>query len=135
MAAPYLSTLEASDLLLRYNIEGVFPGEGRLRAASDRLDFGQRPFIGSKYSPTQARQFPRSETLADDVAGQVPDDVKRWVALEAYKLTQPDSPPLTSEPIPSVGQLTYARPARSDAERYQDGLLDRYKVRTALLRG
>ena len=63
----------------------------------------------------------------------VPEAVKNWVALEAYKLSLPDSPPVTSEPIPTIGTIQYSRPASSQVERLQDGILDCYFRRVGSL--
>jgi hypothetical protein len=60
-------------------------------------------------------------------------DIHNWVALEAYKLSLPDASPVSSEPIPTIGTIQYSRAARSQVDRYQDGLVERYFRRVGSL--
>ena len=120
----YLTPGEASERLRGFSIFWV-PLQRHLKAPSHRLD-GFCPFLSERYGVAQQLAFPRTYTLDGDTAGEVPESIKDWVALEAYKLSQPDAQPVTSEPIPTIGTIQYSRPARSQAERYQDGILERY---------
>jgi hypothetical protein len=79
-------------------------------------------------------RFPRTYNIEGDTADEVPESIKDWVALEAYKLSLPDAPPVSSEPIPTIGTIQYSRPARSQVDRYQeDGLVERYFCRVGSL--
>ena len=45
-----------------------------------------------------------------------------------------DVPPVSSEPILTIGTIQYSRPARSQVDRYQeDGLVERYFRRVGSL--
>jgi hypothetical protein len=86
------------------------PLQGQLEAASHRLD-NMGSYLGGRYGGSQQLAFPRTHTVDDDVDGVVPESIKDWVALEAYKLSLPDSPPVKSEPIPTIGTIQFSRPA------------------------
>ena len=82
--------------------------------------------MGGRLAVAQPLAFPRTYNIEGDTADEVPESIKDWVALEAYKLSLPDAPPVSSEPIPTIGTIQYSRPARSQVDRYQDGLVERY---------
>ena len=127
----YVTPAEASERLRAHGFEGV-PLQGHLDLASRRVD-AKGPFVAGRLAEDQELAFPRTYNLDGDTHGEVPEAVKNWVALEAYKLSLPDAPPVTSEPIPTIGAIQYSRPARSQVERLQDGILNRYFRRVGSL--
>jgi hypothetical protein len=104
----YVTPAEASERLRAHGFEGV-PLQGHLDLASQRLD-AKGPYVAGRLGESQALAFPRT-----------------------YNFSLPDAPPVTSEPIPTIGAIQYARPARSQVERLQDGLLNRYFRRVGSL--
>lgn len=140
MSAPaYVTLTEAIDKLAGFGVSDSVPTPVKLtdqllRMASDRLDALHSPFVGGRYSLSQDRQFPRDETLEGDVAGQVPDAVKEWVAMEAYSLSRDGKAetPVVSVSVSDLGSTTYAAPHYSYLERIQRYLLERYQEKTAL---
>ena len=104
----YLSKEEAEDRLLReYEFDAVLR-PGHVRGGSRMLE---------RHAPFSAFSL-SSVTL--------PEDVLNWVALEAYKLSRPDEPAVSSVSVQHLGGKTYAKPLRSQAERLQEGLLEPY---------
>ena len=82
---------------------------------------------GRRLAVAQPLAFPRTYNIEGDTADEVLESIKDWVALEAYKLSLPEAPRVSSEPIPTIGTIQYSRPARSQVDRYQeDGLVERY---------
>lgn len=78
-----------------------------LNEASDMID-ASGPFIGVRYSDTQARAFPRSVTIAGDTEGVVPERVLNAVVLAAYAKKQNiDEAPIKSESVGDIS-VTYA---------------------------
>ncbi len=128
----YLTAAEAEDLLLsRYGIDAsLLPGH--VDAASGNLD-GGGPYYGYKVSSTQPLAFPRSYTAPGDTANTLPENVKAWVALEAYKLSKADEPGVTSKSVDGIGSKSYARPGIPIEVRLQSGLLTPYLMRTGAL--
>lgn len=124
--ASYITPDEAHILLSEHEIDAL-PTSGALELASDAAD-ASGPFIGRRYSTSQARAFPRSVTIAGDTAGQVPERVERWVALEAYKLDVNEDPPVTSVSLTAAGSVTYATPKVSQASRLQKIILRPYQT-------
>ena len=126
--APYLSnTAMAARLAARYPrsfpTAPVIDG-GDADIASDKLD-ASGPFLGEKYDPAQARQFPRTYLRDGDVPGAVPDGVLEWVALRAYRLSEDDEPAIASEGIGDI-RVSYATPKLSQATERMTGLLRPY---------
>jgi hypothetical protein len=100
---------------------------GHVRTASDRLD-RLGPYLGEKYSATQARQFPRSVQLDGELAGAVPDPIKDWIALEAWKRASPnENAEVASTTLAGAGGVVYARPLKHVAQTSQEGILARYQ--------
>lgn len=127
--ASYITAIQAYDYLSQHGID-YLPDSGSLELASDALD-NSGPFRGLRYAGSaQVRAFPRTVTVAGDTIGQVPDRVKRWVALESYRLGTNDEPPITSINLTSAGSVTYASPKAPKAERLQGVLLSPYLSRT-----
>lgn len=128
----FLTAAEAEDLLLsRYGIDAsLLPGH--VEAASGNLD-GGGPYYGSKVSSTQSLAFPRSYTAPGDTANLVPENVKVWVALEAYKLSKADEPGVTSKSVDGIGSKSYARPGVPIEVRLQSGLLNPYIMKAGVL--
>lgn len=127
--ASYITANEAYTYLGQHGLD-YLPDLGSLELASNALD-DAGPFRGLRYAgSTQVRAFPRTYTVAGDTAGQVPDRVKRWVALESYRLGTNDEPPITSISLTSAGSVTYAAPKAPKAGRLQKNLLTPYLSRT-----
>ena len=125
MPAAYLTTEQATARLTDYEIQAA-PSQAELRIASDDLDL-EGPFVADRFDPAQMREFPRSETVRDDVAGSVPALVLDWVALRAYALSEDDEAPVLSERVSSIS-VSYARPKKGRVERLMANLLRPYRA-------
>lgn len=125
MPAAYLTPTEAEARLTRHKIVGS-PSQADLEIASDDLD-GLGRFVGEKLNPAQHREFPRTTTVQDDVAGSVPPRVLDWVALRAHQHSEDDEPPVLSERISSIG-VSYARGKVSRTSRLMANLLRFYRT-------
>lgn len=124
MAAAYLTSAQAQTILTGFGLDGSGISDVLLKLASDDLD-ERRVYIGERYLEDQLRQFPRSITVSDDTAGQVPERILQWVALHAYELTQEDEAPVKSERISKIS-TTFARGNRSIVSRLKRHLLRPY---------
>src|SRR5215212_11606185 len=125
----YITSSEASDRLALYGIDHT-PPLGIVEAASDRLD-AFRSFLGDKTAgDAQAREFPRDEAPDGETANLVPERVKRWVALEAYKMDVGESPGITSIST-QIGSKSFETPKYERATMFQKGLLAPYLTRRA----
>lgn len=122
--APYLTATDAQSRLAAYSITAT-PTEMQLILASDELD-RKGGFIGERYSETQLRAFPRTETVSGDTEGVVPDRVLDWVAITAYELSELDEPPVKHERIESLS-ITFTRGRRSQPWRFKRFLLSDYR--------
>ena len=129
MPAAYLTTQQATTRLAAYEIQAA-PSEVELRIASDDLDLREGPFVADRLGPAQVREFPRSATVRDDVAGSVPAQVLDWVALRAYQLSEDDEPAVLSEKVSSIS-VRYARGKKGRVERLMANLLRPYRARRA----
>ena len=129
----YLTSSEASMRLSDFDLDG-YPAQGLLNVASRRLD-SLGPFVGDRLDHDQVLAFPRDVTLDGDTPGEVPDAVKDFVALEAFRLSQDDDVTTQSASIGGNISMTFARPATSREERIQRRLIHRYLARTALRSG
>lgn len=134
MPVPYLTTGQATARLALYAITAApaSPSAAELAIASDALD--QRGnYVGEPASTVQLRSFPRSITIADDLAGAVPDRVLDWVALRAYQLSIDDAPPIAQEKVGSLGVQYRTSAGRgrgkvSRPERLMANLLRAYRA-------
>lgn len=127
----YMTGAVASTRLLdRYGFTATLT-DGLVAAASLALD-NKSAYLGERYVAGQALAFPRTYTAPGDTEGVVPEAVLDWVALEAYKLSREDEPAVSSKSVQHLGSKTYARPARSQAERLQASLLSAYSRGSAV---
>lgn len=89
------------------------------------------PFVGARYDPNQADDFPRSVTLEGDVEGAVPDVVLDFVALRAATLADSENVTALSGMSRGLDVLrrseNYARPKLSKMEVYLRNALARVK--------
>ncbi len=115
--APYLSAADANARLLsRFAITATV-NAGDVDIASDALD-AKAPFLGEKYDPTQARQFPRTSLRGLDVAEMVPEAVLDYVALRAAYSSQAENMEVLSSHGLGPMSKSYARPKTTKLEAY-----------------
>jgi hypothetical protein len=139
MSAPaYADNFDVEPVLYKYSI----PSPGRageeapfgtlLELASDLLDDHLGPFVGTRFSPTQLRQFPRSVTLPGDEVNATPLAVKEWVVITAHQLKTGDpTAPVTGESV-GVISVSYAKAEYPRLEKIKDALISRYQEKVAL---
>ncbi len=116
----YQTPTEAQSRLSgRYGVSATLL-QGHVDDASLEAD-ARGPWLGEKYARAQVLFFPRSETLPGDMAGQVPEAVKNFVALYACKLSRADEPGVAAKSVQHLGSKTYSRPALSEVDRLLKG--------------
>ncbi len=125
MPAAYLTPEQATPRLAAYSITAT-PTPAELSLASDDLDYNRGPFVGTRYAPTQLREFPRDPFVRDDPAGLVPGAVLDWVALRAYQLQIDDEPNVQKERVDTIAIDYTGRGKRSRLSRLMDNLLKPY---------
>lgn len=125
MPAAYITKTEATELLAGMSITANLT-DVELELASDDLDL-QGPFVGQVYSISQLREFPRDTLVRDDVEGQTPLAIKRWVALTAYQLAEEDDPNVTAEKVDDISETFHGAGKRSRERRLKKTLLKPYK--------
>jgi hypothetical protein len=133
----YLTGGEAADRLAERFGVTASPSEGDLAVASSIVDaFG--PFVGTLYEWDQPHAFPRSETLAGDTEGEVPESVLDAVALFAADLADSSEDVGGGAPVQSytVGEMTYqfvTGGSRSPRKSKAAMLLSSYSRRTGVV--
>lgn len=137
MAAPYLTIGAAySRLSSSFNLDASGLSTALLSIASDEIDL-KGPFLGTRYSSTQARAFPRSDVPdGETVDNTVPDVVLDYVALRAYQLSAEPEAAIKSRGVAGLS-VSYAEPKIGRTEALLRGVLKalrRHQVKTGGLK-